>query len=56
MGAPLDLDSWLEKVKRCEYLAEEELKTLCEYVSDCSCIRWVAIRAARREEAHVCCR
>ena len=29
----VDLDRWIEKVKRCEYLAEEELKALCEYVS-----------------------
>jgi hypothetical protein len=29
----VDLDKWIEKVKRCEYLAEEELKALCEYVS-----------------------
>jgi hypothetical protein len=26
-------DKWIEKVKRCEYLAEDELKSLCEYVS-----------------------
>jgi hypothetical protein len=29
----LDLDTWLEKVMRAEYLAEDELKALCEYVS-----------------------
>jgi diadenosine tetraphosphatase ApaH/serine/threonine PP2A family protein phosphatase len=29
----VDLDKWIEKVKRCEYLAEDELKALCEYVS-----------------------
>ena len=28
----VQLDSWIEKVKRCEYLAEDELKALCEYV------------------------
>ena len=33
MGGGPDLDKWIEKVKRCEYLAEDELKTLCEYVS-----------------------
>jgi hypothetical protein len=34
MGASsVDLDRWIEKVKRCEYLAEDELKALCEYVS-----------------------
>lgn len=30
----VDLDKWTEKVRRCEYLAEDELKALCEYVSD----------------------
>lgn len=30
----LELDAWLEKVRKCEYLAEDELKTLCEYVRD----------------------
>ncbi len=29
----VDLDKWTEKVQRCEYLAEDELKALCEYVS-----------------------
>jgi serine/threonine-protein phosphatase 6 catalytic subunit len=29
----VELDKWIEKVKRCEYLAEDELKALCEYVS-----------------------
>jgi hypothetical protein len=28
----VDLDKWIEKVKRCEYLLEDELKALCEYV------------------------
>ena len=28
----LDLDAWIEKVRRCEFLAEDELKALCEYV------------------------
>lgn len=28
----VDLDAWIEKLKRCEYLAEDELKALCEYV------------------------
>ena len=28
----VELDKWIEKVKRCEYLAEDELKALCEYV------------------------
>ena len=29
----VDLDKWIEKVKKTEYLAEDELKALCEYVS-----------------------
>jgi serine/threonine-protein phosphatase 6 catalytic subunit len=29
----VELDKWIEKVKRCEFLAEDELKSLCEYVS-----------------------
>jgi serine/threonine-protein phosphatase 6 catalytic subunit len=29
----VDLDAWIEKLKRCEHLAENELKALCEYVS-----------------------
>ncbi len=33
----VDLDAWIEKLKRCEYLAEDELKALCEYVSNMSC-------------------
>jgi hypothetical protein len=28
----VELEKWIEKVKRCEYLAEEELKLLCDYV------------------------
>jgi len=28
----IQLDKWIEKVRRCEYLAEDELKALCEYV------------------------
>eukprot|EP00983_Pelagomonas_calceolata_P021473 673107-Pelagomonas_calceolata.AAC.2 len=28
----LDLDGCLEKIRKCEILAEEELKALCEYV------------------------
>jgi serine/threonine-protein phosphatase 6 catalytic subunit len=27
------LDKWIEKIRRCEFLAEDELKALCEYVS-----------------------
>lgn len=29
-----DLDKWIEKVKRCEYLQEEELKALTDYVKE----------------------
>lgn len=29
----MDLDQWLEKVKSGNYLLEDELKQLCEYVS-----------------------
>jgi hypothetical protein len=29
----LILDECLEKIRKCEILAEEELKALCEYVS-----------------------
>ena len=28
----VELDAWIEKVQRAEYLAEDELKALCEYV------------------------
>lgn len=28
----IDLEGWLEKVKACDVLAEDELKVLCEYV------------------------
>ena len=30
MGA--DLDGWIEKVRGCEYLPENDLKTLCHMV------------------------
>ena len=29
----VDLDNWIEKVRNCQYLQEDELKALCEYVS-----------------------
>eukprot|EP00892_Ulva_mutabilis_P005536 jgi/Ulvmu1/3354/UM156_0011.1 len=32
MGGGPDLDVWLEKIRACEVLAEDELKLLCEYV------------------------
>lgn len=28
----LDLDKWIEQVKSTQYLAEDELKALCDYV------------------------
>jgi serine/threonine-protein phosphatase 6 catalytic subunit len=34
MGMNGDLDKWIAKVKACEHLAEEELKTLCDYVKE----------------------
>jgi len=33
MGVP-DLDVWIEKLRKCEYLPENDLKALCEYVKD----------------------
>jgi serine/threonine-protein phosphatase 6 catalytic subunit len=30
----VDLDEWIEKVRRAEYLAEDELKALCEFVKE----------------------
>ena len=33
MQCNLDLDRCIEKVKQCEYLAEDELKQLCDFVS-----------------------
>ena len=32
----LELDKWIEKVRRTEYLAEDELKALCDYVGGMS--------------------
>ena len=29
----IDLDKFVEKIKRCEYLEEDELKNLADYVS-----------------------
>jgi serine/threonine-protein phosphatase 6 catalytic subunit len=40
----VELDKWIEKVKRCEFLAEDELKSLCEYVS--SCCSWGLLATA----------
>ena len=36
----MDLDQWLEKVKGGNYLLEDELKQLCEYVSDEAGVWW----------------
>lgn len=30
--APPDLDGWIERLRKCEHLEEDELKTLCEMV------------------------
>ena len=30
--APPDLDEWIERLRKCEHLEEDELKTLCEMV------------------------
>jgi len=29
----LDLDNWIEKIQKSDYLTEDELKALCEFVS-----------------------
>lgn len=42
-GGP-DLDAWLEKLRQCDFLAEDELKVLCEYV-----------RTANQAQAHATC-
>ena len=28
----VDLDAWIDKLRKCEHLEEDELKTLCEMV------------------------
>jgi hypothetical protein len=33
MGNP---DEWLETVRKCEYLPEQDIKKLCEMVTPCS--------------------
>jgi hypothetical protein len=49
----VDLDKWIEKVKRCEYLAEDELKSLCEYVSLCnSCCTTCSQPGGKQGSAH----
>ena len=48
----VDLDKWTEKVRRCEYLAEDELKALCEYVRAASCLDALGCMPA---EALICC-
>jgi hypothetical protein len=37
MGGGPDLDAWLEKIRGCEVLAEDELKLLCEFVRVLGC-------------------
>ncbi len=58
----VELDKWIEKVKRCEYLAEEELKALCDYVrysvplevlSDLSLKRGQQVKEILVEESNV---
>lgn len=48
----VDLDKWTEKVRRCEYLAEDELKALCEYVRAALCLDAFGCTPA---EALICC-
>lgn len=38
MGGGPDLDAWLEKIRGCEVLAEDELKLLCEFVRVRTCL------------------
>lgn len=33
----LDFDKWISKVKAGEFLAEDELKALCDYVKEVRC-------------------
>ena len=44
----VDLDKWMEKVRRCEYLAEDELKALCEYVSVLAAAARATLRVVTR--------
>ena len=30
----VDLDAWIDKLRKCEHLEEDELKTLCEMVRE----------------------
>ena len=62
----LDLDRWIEKVKACDYLLEDELKALCETVSEhkkkldgdarliryslCTCVRGPGTRSGKKSE------
>lgn len=52
----LDLDSWLEKVRDGNYLTEDELKLLCEYVrrAECSCMRERRVVASIMLLVHLC--
>ena len=44
----VDLDVWIEKVRRCDHLAEDELKGLCEYVRSARACCWLSAAACRR--------
>lgn len=47
----VELDKWIEKVKRCEFLAEDELKSLCEYVSSCDRQFWAGLLVSQAQHA-----
>lgn len=32
-----DLDAWIDKLSKCEFLTEEQVKSLCEKVRVCVC-------------------
>lgn len=43
----VDLDNWIEKVRKCQYLQEDELKALCEYVRLlCCCGCYISSQAS----------
>ena len=43
----VDLDRWIEKIRKCESLTELELQTLCEFVSEHFCQTSVSMSALR---------
>ena len=57
----VDLDAWIDKLKRCEYLAEDELKALCEYVRPLITFRahkrpvFCSHRTALKPQLQACC-